>query len=213
MRRTKLAISFGFSASDFVAAGGLIKDIVKSLKSAGGSQEQYRELVRELESLERLLQHTAALPPTACDPIYLQSVKAAACSCWWALKEFKGRIDKYERTLGTWSTRCGMTTAGRKIEWELEMKESVHSFRTVITFWTSNINSLLAMYGLQLIEERSKEAHDEILITQSRVEECRQTVRAQKNLMENAFSTIIAVIRGDIVQPLAALGGLVTTAW
>jgi uncharacterized protein YbjQ (UPF0145 family) len=41
-------MSFGFSVGDFLAAAGLIKDIITCLKDAGGSASEYQELMRKI---------------------------------------------------------------------------------------------------------------------------------------------------------------------
>jgi hypothetical protein len=47
-------MSFGFSVGDFLSAGILITEIIRSLKSADGAASDYQELVRELHGLHAL---------------------------------------------------------------------------------------------------------------------------------------------------------------
>lgn len=209
-------MSFGYSVGDFIAAGALIRHIIGSLRNAGGSKAEYQEVIRELESLQRLLQHVDHLQPHGCSPLYLAGAKHAALSCQLPLKEFQKRISKYEQKLGILSIRAGAIGVARKIEWELKMKESVKTLRAVVTQWIVNINALLAIHGLELLQQRSQEAQEERMVIQSLVRQVDQKVDDQNSLVvgtTSAVNSLVAVVRGDVVKPLTNLAGLVTTVW
>jgi hypothetical protein len=53
--------SFGFSISDFFALAKLIREIVSSLRTAGGSAQRYQDLERELALLQRILTEAALI--------------------------------------------------------------------------------------------------------------------------------------------------------
>lgn len=215
-------MSFGFSAGDFIAAATLIIDVVKSLRSAGGSQEEYQELVRELECLNRVLQHVDKLQARGCPPQYLAGAKCAALSCQFPLRQFKTKIEKYELRLGlrATATKRGPITATQKVEWEFKMKESVQSLRAIVTQWIGNINALLNIHGLEVLEKSSREAHEENRLTRIEVERRHKSVKStgrdvatHTGRIEGAITKLIAVVQGDVVQPLDTLRALVTTAW
>jgi len=52
---------FGFSVGDFVSGISLIGELIKVLEDSAGSSAQYRELIKELYSLERALLEVKAL--------------------------------------------------------------------------------------------------------------------------------------------------------
>lgn len=56
-----MAAAFGFSAGDFIAAISLVRDLGKALHDSNGSSREYRELIRELHSLETSLLEVKAL--------------------------------------------------------------------------------------------------------------------------------------------------------
>ena len=57
-------MSFGFAVGDFVAVGKLIKDITTSLRSVGGAREDYQEIIREFETLDKVLRSLRDLEAT-----------------------------------------------------------------------------------------------------------------------------------------------------
>jgi len=94
-------MSFGLSIGDFLAVGKLIADITSSLREAGGSNSEYQELLRELESLNHALKHLDKLPTNGLST-NLESIKYAALSCRLPLEQFLGKIKKYNKALGIW---------------------------------------------------------------------------------------------------------------
>ena len=46
---------FGFSVGDFVAGIELIRQLINALEDSAGSSSEYRDLIKELYSLERAL--------------------------------------------------------------------------------------------------------------------------------------------------------------
>lgn len=72
-------MSFGFSVGDFIALGKLIVDITTCLKNVGGSKSEYRDVVLELEYLQKALAHLDRLRPQG-DSLGTDSIKYAALS-------------------------------------------------------------------------------------------------------------------------------------
>jgi hypothetical protein len=56
-----MAAPFSFSAGDFIAAIGLIRDVTRALRDSGGALEECRELIYELHGLETALLEVKAL--------------------------------------------------------------------------------------------------------------------------------------------------------
>jgi hypothetical protein len=77
-------MSFRFSISDFITVGKMVVDIKSCLSDAGS---EYQELLRELDVLQKALQHVDGLQPTRF-ATKLDSVKHAALSCQQPLEEF-----------------------------------------------------------------------------------------------------------------------------
>jgi len=86
-------MSFGLSMGDFIAVGNVIADTMGSLKDAGDTKPNYKELIRELESLDRALKHVDRLQGVGAD-----GVKCAALMCRYPLEDFM-KILKYENSI------------------------------------------------------------------------------------------------------------------
>ena len=50
-----MSVGFGFSAGDFIAALNLVSTVINALRDSGDASLEYRELVRELYTLEQAL--------------------------------------------------------------------------------------------------------------------------------------------------------------
>jgi hypothetical protein len=50
-----MSVGFGFSVGDFIAALELVADVIDALRESGEASKRYRELVRQLDSLESVL--------------------------------------------------------------------------------------------------------------------------------------------------------------
>jgi hypothetical protein len=68
-------MSFGFSVGDFVAVGKLVGDIISSLQSVGGARSEYQEVMRELDSLNKTLQHLDRLGHDGTSSNVVDSIK------------------------------------------------------------------------------------------------------------------------------------------
>jgi hypothetical protein len=140
-------MSFGFSVGDFLAAAILIQDIVVSLKESGGAVSEYEELMLELEGLQRALdkiEHLQVSPERAEN---VNDLKVAALNCTFVLRDFRRKLDTYEdldRRKGQKLTR----NVGKKIRWELMMKEDIQNLRRYLSMHVGSLNARLAIEGL-----------------------------------------------------------------
>ena len=50
-----MSVGFGFSAGDFIAALNLVSTVIDALRDSGDASLEYRELVRQLYTLEQAL--------------------------------------------------------------------------------------------------------------------------------------------------------------
>jgi len=223
-------MSFGFSVGDFLAASQLITQITRSLREAGGSKSEYQELLRELESLSRALQHVDRLESRALSSATLDSIKCAALLCRHPLDEFLQKIQKYDTSLGLWATG-GVKSAARKVEWAMRKKEEVCKLRDYLSLHVDSINMLLMSYGLEMLEAASSKADDDHLDLQKLIDSSQATVvknsrslaatirgdiQAQHRIVRENNTTLMrlfGMVRGDISASLKILADTVVNVW
>ena len=139
--------AFGFSASDFVTAIGLINDFRKALKDSGGSKDDFLLLLQDLEQLQIVLEQLKnGLWGAGGDVGHVNAVRAMALTVQTPLRDFLSKIEKY---------RCMASVAGgvkshfaskaRKIQWAVAMREDVTRLRAVIATKLLNMSLLLAL--------------------------------------------------------------------
>ena len=87
-------MSFGFSVGDFLAAGKLISDVISSLRAA--SVSEYRELILELDGLERALYEIEHMKCNSSQEAAVNAIKVAALMCQHPLDDFAGKLRKFE---------------------------------------------------------------------------------------------------------------------
>jgi hypothetical protein len=139
-------MSFGFSASDFMAAGKLIKDIVSALDAASS----YFQLTLELHGLKRALDEIEHLKCPSGQEAALNSVKVAALMCQHPLDEFATKLKKYER-LGVVPANGAtdkLNRFGRKLQWAAGMDDDVAKLRAYIAAHVGSLNMRLITLGL-----------------------------------------------------------------
>jgi hypothetical protein len=103
-------MSFGFSVGDFLAVASLIKDVVVSLKDAGGAAADYQELIVELHGLQRALDSIEHLhvDPSIPQAENINNLKVTALGCRYVLEETLKKLRSYESLrLGQKSSSLG----------------------------------------------------------------------------------------------------------
>ncbi|KAM7186431.1 hypothetical protein V8F33_011824 [Rhypophila sp. PSN 637] len=210
-------MSFGFSIGDFLAVGGVIADIVSSLKDSTGSESDYQELIRELNALDRALKGLDKLQPTTSSPGTVDSIKCAALSCRVPLEEFLSKIKKYEVTLGprapTPSIALSSKAVLRKITW-LNKAEDVDHLRKYLDIHLGTINILLLEHGLETLDVSSKALQEQcvdiraslrgidnvINSTATNVQSQTALVRSTHGILTSLYSMISGEVRSSLSQ-------------
>lgn len=210
-------MSFGFSAGDFIAATKLIADVVSSLRDAGGAREDYQELVGELESLDRALQHVDKLSGPD-----VGGIKCAALMCRHPLEGFLDKIKKYERSLGLCGKSSLVKNTARKIEWGFGRKEEVRKLRDYLNLHIGSINMLLMSHGLETLEVTRTESRDSqenfkqrLATTHTAIVKLGDNIEAQSVAVRqngSMLSKLFAVVSGDVAAPLRTLAEMVSHA-
>ena len=138
-----MAVPFGFSAGDFIAAIGLVKDLVKALHDSNGSSREYRELIDELRGLEIALLEVKALDLEVEQRAKRVALRQAASQCQVSIDDFLKGLSKYQPHLRSGGSSRNWKAAFRKIQWHLCKKDDLVKFRAEIGFHTQSIQMLM----------------------------------------------------------------------
>ena len=144
------APAFGFSVGDFISVISTLNDIRKALHDSGGAEEEFREVLLDLQQLEIVLQWLERGDwGRSGDLGHVNAVRGMSLTCQVPLKEFWGKIQKYKVMTSDHSQIRDVTGkvkgVARKIKWAVQMKEEVSKFRTVIVSKVAALNLLMAV--------------------------------------------------------------------
>lgn len=152
-----MPVTFG-SVGDIIATGLLIKDLIHALNNSRGSAAEYRELIRELTSLEEVLQSVDRL----CNAnggngmnLELAALRAIALriadECRLSITTFQRRWSKYDPSLGA-GTSSTLKSAFAKVRWQVGEREDVLKFRAEVSAHAASLNG--AAWSDQLVCRR-----------------------------------------------------------
>lgn len=131
---TLLAMSFGWSAGDIVAATNLVNRIIKSVGNIGGAREHFQELETELLSLSRALHEISVLTSEPGQIPEIVALKFVACLCEDILKRFYEKIKPFDATLqiGAGSGMRKGKAVPKMVRWELLVKKDIPELRSYL---------------------------------------------------------------------------------
>ena len=138
-----MSVGFGFSVGDFVAAIELVGTVIDSLREAGSSSAQYRELIGELYTLETALLRVKRLDVEDVQSSELVSLQQAAAQCQRTIDNFWQKIAKYQRHLRVGGSGSRLKDSWMRVKWARCKKEDVEQFKASLTGHTVSINLLL----------------------------------------------------------------------
>jgi hypothetical protein len=216
-------MSFGFSVGDFLTVGQLICDITKSLRDTGGARSEYRELVRELETLKKALEHIDTLQQGCELPATLDSIKYAALSCRQPLEEFLNKIRKYGRSLDIWAKSNIIQSAADKLKWTFGYKEEIKKLQNYLNLHVGVINMLLTEHGLakMTIATEKTEAdylhiRERLQITRTLINGINDSVSSQTLVIQRVHSmltTLFQMVSGELGTSWQSLSEMVAKVW
>ena len=98
----------------------------------------------ELEALGRALSSLNEIKPAKRELHQLDAIRAVASACERQLEAFLSKIAKFERTLGAWDAKEKRYKGfGRRIQWNVSMKDDVKELRNTLGTQVLMINMLL----------------------------------------------------------------------
>jgi hypothetical protein len=204
-------MSFGFSVGDFLAVGRLAQDIISCLQDAGGAKSDYQELIRELECLQRAVQHLDKLQAKS-PSTNLDSIKYAALICRQPLEEFLRKARKFDKSLGVWSKEGTIKTAVDKLRFGFGHKEEIRKLQNYLNIHVGIINLTLAEYGLEKMDIATGEATAERLHIRERLEDTRSMIRKiGDNLLLQTL--VVQSTQSMLTRLFQTLTGELRTSW
>ena len=157
-----MSVGFGFSAGDFIAALNLVRDVVDALQASSTARTEYRELLRQLYSLEAALQQVNRLELDDTDDggsslgrnSEIVALRQTAAQCQRTIDDFFVRIKSYQPYLTADGSMQKPTSRWKarwkKVQWTLCRKDDVAKLQADLIGHTESINLLLTtlqMYG------------------------------------------------------------------
>jgi hypothetical protein len=131
-------------AGDFVALSNLIYKIGLELKKNSESSADYQLLLVELEALDRALKSLESVKVAQHGQRRLDGIRALALACQLPLQEFLEKIEKFEDSLGSWSSKSRSFSAiTLRLHWSVKYKHEAEALRARLTPKITTITLLL----------------------------------------------------------------------
>jgi hypothetical protein len=127
-----MSVGFGFSAGDFIAALELVATVIDALRESGDASLEYREIVRQLYSLE------------TAQNAELVALQQAAAQCQRTIDNFWKKVQNYQPHLRAGGSGSRVKDGWMKIKWAVCKKEDVAKFKADLVGHTESIQLLLS---------------------------------------------------------------------
>ena len=114
-----MPIAFGFSFGDFVSGICLIRDLIQALEGSAGSGQEYRDLIKELYSLERALLTVYELKVNESLQFHKTAIEQVVGRCQEIISTFLTKITGFNPSLRLFGSGNTMKDAFKKIQWAL----------------------------------------------------------------------------------------------
>jgi Fungal N-terminal domain of STAND proteins len=138
-----MPVGFGFSAGDFVAALKLVGTVIDALRDSGEAGTAYRELFRELHSLETALLYVRRLDGEEIPQAEIISLRQVAAQCQSTIDDFGKKVQKYQPHLGFNHSPTPVKSGWMKIRWAVCKKDDIAKFKARLVGHTEAINILI----------------------------------------------------------------------
>jgi Fungal N-terminal domain of STAND proteins len=139
-----MAVAFGFSFGDFVAALELVSTVVNALGQSSEASHEYRELVRQLYSLETALLQVKGLHLGDSQHKDLVALRQAASQCQQTIDDFWKKIQKYQPHLRSEGSGLRVKDGWMKIKWAICKRDDIAKFKADLMGHTESIQILIA---------------------------------------------------------------------
>lgn len=148
-----MAVPFGFSAGDFMAAIHLVHKISTALRETDGASSQYNQTIGQLQGLEGLLRSVQSAYSADVDPQQLETLQLLGHRCYIPLNKFFSKIKTMELSLRNLGTKSDFVfdrakRAACKVKWGVQIKKEVSELTAAMGFSINAINMQLLLINL-----------------------------------------------------------------
>lgn len=127
-------MSVGWSAGDILAALKLLRDIGAALQDSGGASSDFEETYSFLRHLSITLQLLNAQQSASLSPALAEELANLCEDIRVPLTAFLDDVGKrFEASLGAGSSRGGVRTAPRKVQWALSTSKKARALKLRLT--------------------------------------------------------------------------------
>ena len=141
-----VGFTFG-SVGDIISLSILIKDLVNALDETQGASAEYREIMRELQALDRVLLEVEQLARGCEETMELNALRVTARrivdECRESIESFLNKVKKYRNSLSEGRSQSFVRDAVSKVRWQFACSNDVLKFRAEINAHCSAISMLL----------------------------------------------------------------------
>ncbi|KAI9692305.1 MAG: hypothetical protein M1822_006536 [Bathelium mastoideum] len=164
-----MPIPFGISVGDFIAFIDTTVKVVNALKDSTGSSQEYRDVVRELESLKLALTEVRNVKTD--DAQAKAALDSVVMNCQRTVQDFLNKIEKYNLSPGCMTrSEKKVKTVLRKIQWALYSKEEVREFQMLLYLHTASLNLLVARINHGSVAMAQEEQINALIRIESKVD-------------------------------------------
>ncbi|USP76752.1 hypothetical protein yc1106_04026 [Curvularia clavata] len=148
-----MAVPFGFSAGDFMAAIHTVHKIATALREIDGASSEFNQTICELNSIEGLLRSVQNAYSADVDPLQLDRLQILVHECYIPLDRFLSKMKDLEPSLGSRVPRSKhiidkAKRAARKVQWGLQVKKEVSGLTIAMGPRISAINMQLHLINM-----------------------------------------------------------------
>jgi hypothetical protein len=136
-----MAVPFGFSVGDFVAAIGLVAKITEALQDSGGAASEYQSLTRDLAKLQAALLKVDSAQAGNSNPI-AGTIYDQTAVVRKSAQELRDGLSKFEKKLGDQAKQGWKHGTGRKIQWTVLQSKEITKARGIIHDQVQNLTVL-----------------------------------------------------------------------
>ncbi|MCJ1249967.1 hypothetical protein MMC30_007193 [Trapelia coarctata] len=185
-----MSVGFGFSAGDFISALNLVGTVISALQDAGGAGSKYRELVRELYTLESALLRVKNVELEDSQGAERAALRQAASQCQRTIDDFWKKTQKYQTHLSqSGHSSLGVNEAWMKVRWAVCKKDDLVRFRADLEGHARSIEMLLAAVQMEQNRLRSQKEDQQHVSLNKMIQAASLQVMGQLSVIRNTVGS------------------------
>lgn len=137
----------GFATGDFLACANTLKDIGLALRDHGGASSKYQQTLRELESIQAVLEELQSTKNIGDNPVLLNAIRGQAQAVQYAVSHFLGKISTLDPALGSSAPKGFYRGTLSKAKWVTTVGKEVTHLWQALQSQSISLKILLSMHG------------------------------------------------------------------